>query len=83
MRKYLLLSFLLMLTQFAKAQIIINEIGADAGNYESNGGDWIELKKYRHRKRRSELLAFHQRRQRYYQFPKWINSCPRRLFIGG
>ncbi|HOZ51417.1 MAG TPA: lamin tail domain-containing protein [Chitinophagaceae bacterium] len=37
----LVLSFSLLSSQ---AQIIINELQSDAGNYEGTGGDWIEFK---------------------------------------
>lgn len=44
MKRYILAALLTMSVLTTKAQIIINEVQADAGNYENSGGDWIELK---------------------------------------
>lgn len=44
MKKLLLALNLMFAVSFSQAQIIINEVQANAGNYEGNGGEWIELK---------------------------------------
>lgn len=44
MKKIILLSLLSLGFFFSHAQIVINELQADAGNNEGTGGDWIEFK---------------------------------------
>ena len=41
---FMSLSLLVCLAGFAKAQIVINEVTPDPGNYDCQGGEWIELK---------------------------------------
>ena len=44
MKKILLVFSLILVVFSAQSQIIINEVQANAGNNEGNGGEWIELK---------------------------------------
>lgn len=44
MKKLYLLLVCLCLAVFSNAQIVFNEVEADAGNFENAGGEWIELK---------------------------------------
>lgn len=44
MKKFLLVCSLILIVLSAQSQIIINEVQANAGNNEGNGGEWIELK---------------------------------------
>ncbi|MBL7772860.1 MAG: lamin tail domain-containing protein [Chitinophagaceae bacterium] len=44
MKKLYLLFALFLVSYFSDAQIIFNEVEADAGNFENAGGEWIELK---------------------------------------
>ncbi|MBL7765904.1 MAG: lamin tail domain-containing protein [Chitinophagaceae bacterium] len=42
--KYLLLFCCVCAFQFSDAQVVMNEVQSDAGNFDQNGGDWLELK---------------------------------------
>lgn len=44
MKKLFTLLFCTLLSSITHSQIIINELQADAGNFDDNGGEWIELK---------------------------------------
>jgi hypothetical protein len=43
MKHILLLPFALLFFFTSQAQIVINEVGADVGNFENAGGEWLEL----------------------------------------
>ena len=44
MKQFFLAGLLVWMVLGAQAQVVMNEIQADPGNYDGNGGEWIELK---------------------------------------